>query len=76
MNSVVEDAFSYMLFNPGKKDKEVNDIIDAAADSIDDLLVKVNQVPKDKKAVKNHFKSLKSTWEKSYDDLDQRVSKL
>jgi hypothetical protein len=76
MNSVVEDAFSFMLFNPGKKDKEVNEIIDAAANSLDDLIIKISAVPKDKKQVKNHFKSLKADWEKSYNHLDEKVSKL
>jgi CHASE3 domain sensor protein len=76
MNSIVEDAFSYMLFNPGKKEKEVNEIIDNAANSLDDLLARISNVPKDKKMLKSHFKALKNSWEKSFEELDHRVSKL
>ena len=38
VNNAVEDAYSYMLYNPGKKEKKAREIIDEAADKKDELL--------------------------------------
>jgi hypothetical protein len=62
VNEAIEDAYSFMLSNPGKKEKNANEIIDAAADKKDELIAMLNDKTgfSDRKAVKAHFSRIKS----------------
>ena len=62
VNEAIEDAYSYMLNNPGKKEKNANAIIDEAADKKDELVTMLNNRTglNDRKAVKAHFSKIKS----------------
>ena len=49
IGDVIEECYSEILNNPGKKEKEINAIIDDAVDLADGLIARANKIGKDKK---------------------------
>ena len=78
ISNIVEEAYSYQLFNPGKKEKEVDALIDKAVEVLEDLLEKINSAKslapgKDTSA---HYNKIKEEFEKNKDALYKEVNKL
>lgn len=78
ISNVVEEAYSYQLFNPGKKEKEVNDLIDRSVDVLDDLMEKINSAKNlpEGKETRAHYNKIMEEFEKNKAALDKEVSKL
>ncbi|MBT8196329.1 MAG: hypothetical protein HKO56_03285 [Bacteroidia bacterium] len=78
VNEIVEDAYSFMLNNPGKKEKKANEIIDEAADKKDEIIALINSRAElnDRKAVKAHFAKIKTEISGLKDKLGASVTKL
>lgn len=78
VNEAIEDAYSFMLSNPGKKEKNANAIIDEAADKKDELIAMLNNKAdlKDSKAVKAHFSKIKSEISSLESKLGASLKKL
>lgn len=78
VNESIEEAYSYMLFNPGKNDKKAQAIIDEAANKKDELIAMLNNKNelKDRKAVKAHFAKIKSEVLSLKEKLDSSVKQL
>lgn len=78
ISNVVEEAYSYQLFNPGKKEKEVNALIDKSVDVLDDLMVKINSAKSlaAGKDTKTHYSRIREDFEKSKVELEKEVNKL
>jgi len=62
IGDVIEECYSEILNNPGKKEKEINAIIDDAVDLADSLITRTNKIGKDKgaKNVKADFAKITS----------------
>lgn len=76
-NDIIDQAYSYMLYNPGKKDKEVNEMIDESAEFLDDVMHRINNhSEKEGKEVKKHFKEIQADFQKKSSEIRQRVDKL
>jgi len=75
---VVEKAYSFQLYNPGKKDKEVEALIDQSVDTLNDATQKINSARNlnDSKEIKKHFDQLKEDFMKEHDKLTKEVKKL
>ena len=78
ITDIVEEAYSFQLYNPGKKDKEVEAIIDQSIDVLDDATQKINSARNlnDSKEIKKHYDQLKQDFMKEYDKLTKEVKKL
>jgi hypothetical protein len=75
---LIEDAFSYQLEFPGKKDKEVNAVIDEAAGALENLLGKINSarnLPSGKET-KAQFNAIKAEYLELAKSINQKVNKL
>lgn len=68
VDEVISDSFLCLSLNTGKKNDEIIDIINEIAEKRNDLIARINDVPKSgvKKEVKAHFKAI-------YDDLFEKV---
>lgn len=78
ISNIVEEAYSYQLFNPGKKDKEVDALIDQAVTVLEDSMEKINSARnlKNGKEVRKHFSTVKADFEKQHEKLFNDVNKL
>lgn len=75
---VIEECYSEILDNPGKKEKEINVLIDDAVDLADVLITRVNQAKsiKDKKEGKKHFNTITEDLKKGTAGLLAKLNKL
>ena len=78
VNEGIEEAYSYMLYNPGKSDKKARAIIDEAANKKDELIALINNKKdlKDSKAVKAHFSKIKTEILSLREKLTASIEKL
>ena len=78
VNEGIEEAYSYMLFNPGKNDKKAQAIIDEAASKKDELISRINNKAdlNDGKAVKAHFSKIKTEILSLKEKLNASIEKL
>jgi uncharacterized membrane-anchored protein len=62
LNDVIEEAYMVMIENPEVEDAKLENIIDQAADGMNDLLSRANKGDKltDRKKVKEHYSSIKN----------------
>jgi hypothetical protein len=75
---LIEDAFSYQLEFPGKKDKEVNALIEEAASALEDLLGKINATKSlgSGKETKKQYAVIRKEYAALAIDIGQKVNKL
>lgn len=73
LSSVIEECYMWQLSHPDKADK-AEKIIDAAIESFDSLIAKVNDKKVDNK--KQHFKTIVKDLQKSTEALMKKLVKL
>lgn len=62
LNDVIEEAYMVMMENPEVEDAKLENIIDQAADTMNDLLSRANSGDKlsERKKVKEHYSSIRN----------------
>ncbi len=77
LGNVLEECYSEILNNPGKKEDEINKIIDDAVDLADDLISRVNNADKIAgKERKPHFTKISEELEEKAIGFIEKLNKL
>jgi len=76
IHAVVEEAYSFTLYNPGKKDKEAEAIIDEAAELLYNVLPEVTRTARKNDAPRKALAALREETAKAMAGLEKKVSAL
>ena len=72
---VIDECFSFELYNPGKKDKEIEKLIDSAVDLRNELIEKMNNIP-EKAKMKDHYADIRDKLENESIKFINQLNKL
>jgi len=72
---IIDECFSYELYNPGKKDKEIEKLVDESIDLRNSLIEKINKLPEGKKA-KIHLADVRDQLEQESANFINKLNKL
>lgn len=75
MSTVVDEAYSYMLYYPNKKDEQADAIIDEAADYLNEALPSITRASRSKNKVAE-LREIRAASHKRFEDLLKRVRAL
>jgi cell division FtsZ-interacting protein ZapD len=78
LNDVIEEAYMVMMENPEVEDTKLENIIDQAADTMNDLLSRTNKGDKlnDKKAAREHYGAIKNELGEKSLEFAEKLNKL
>lgn len=72
---IVEEAYMLMLENPGKKDKEADELIDSCAIYLDDVMPRITRLSKAEEPAKEAA-SIREEWTKHKQDWEKKLKSL